>query len=76
MGFYKHATHRRPGDEPFWDPPFMTRDGPKMVYFGPKMAKQGRIVNVPKWSKSIKMANLSIFDHSEPLLAHLDTFGP
>ena len=54
MGFYKHATHRRPGDEPFWDPPFMTRDGPKMVYFGPKIAKHGRLVNVSKWSKGSK----------------------
>ena len=33
-------------------PPFMTGDGPKMVHFGPKMAKHGRLVNVPKWSKS------------------------
>ena len=31
--------------------PFMTGDGPKMVHFGPKMAKHGRLVNAPKWSK-------------------------
>ena len=31
-----------------WGPPFMTGDGPKMVNFGPKMAKPGRLVNVPK----------------------------
>ena len=34
-----------------WCRPFMTGDGPKMVHFGPKMAKHGRLVNVPKWSK-------------------------
>ena len=34
-----------------WGRPFMTGDGPKMVHFGPKMAKHGRLVNAPKWSK-------------------------
>ena len=64
-------------------PPFMTGDGPKMVHFGPKMAKHGRLVNVPKWSKRVqkgpkgsKMANLSVFDHLGPFWAHLDPFGP
>ena len=37
-----------------WGPPFMTGDGPKMVHFGPKMAKHGRLVNVPKWSKRVQ----------------------
>ena len=27
----------------------MTGDGPKMVHFGPKMAKHGRLVNAPKY---------------------------
>ena len=30
----------------------MTGDGPKMVHFGPKMAKHGRLVNAPKWSNA------------------------
>ena len=53
LGFFKQATHRTPSDEPFllWGPLFMTGDGPKMVYFGPKLAKHGRLVNAPKWSK-------------------------
>ena len=34
--------------------PFMTWDGPKMVHFGPKIAKQGRLVNVQKWSKRVQ----------------------
>ena len=35
-------------------PPLMTGDGPKMVHFGPKMAKHTRLVNVPKWSKRVQ----------------------
>ena len=34
-----------------WGPSLMTGDGLKMFHFGPKMAKHGRLVNVPKWSK-------------------------
>ena len=34
-----------------WGPLFMTGNGPKKVHFGPKLAKHGRLVNVPKWSK-------------------------
>ena len=44
------VTNRKSGDEPFfllWGPPFMTGDGPKIAPFGPKMAKHGRLVNVP-----------------------------
>ena len=33
---------------------FMTGDGPKMVNFGPKMAKNGKLVNDPKWSKRVQ----------------------
>ena len=33
----------------------MTGDGPKMVHFGPKMAKHDRLVNTPKWSKRVQM---------------------
>ena len=62
MGFYKQATHRRPGDESFllWGPTFMTGDGPKMVHFG------------PKGSKGTKMVNLSVFDHLGPFWTILD----
>ena len=69
MGFYKQATHRRPGDEPFllWGPTFMTGDGPKMVHSRPKMANYGRPVNVSKGPKGIKMANLSFFIIWNPL---------
>ena len=35
-------------------PMFMTGDGPKMVHFGPKMARNGRLVNAPKWSKRVQ----------------------
>ena len=51
LGFHKQPTHRRRGDEPFfllWGRPFMTGDGPKM-------AKQGRLVNAPKWSKRVSL---------------------
>ena len=51
MGFYKQATHRRPSDEAFfllWGPSFITEDGPKLVHFGPKMVKHGRLVNITK----------------------------
>ena len=37
-----------------WGPPLMTVDGPKMVHFGPKMAKYGRLVNLSKWSKRVQ----------------------
>ena len=57
LGSHKQATHRRRGDEPFLlhlGPPFMTGDGPKTVHFGQKMAKHGRLVNAPKWSKRVQ----------------------
>ena len=68
LGFFKQATHRRPSDEPFllWDPLFMTGDGPKMVHFGPKLAKHGRLVNVPKGPKGTIMVNPSVVDHLGP----------
>ena len=34
-----------------WGPPFLTRDGTKMVQFGPKMAEHSRLFSVSKWSK-------------------------
>ena len=37
-----------------WGAPFMTGDGPKMVHFGPKLTKYGRLVKVPKWSKMVQ----------------------
>ena len=66
-----------------WGRPVITGDGQKMVHFGPKTAKHGRLVNAPKWSKRVqkgskgtKMVNLSIFDHLGPFWSHLDPFGP
>ena len=60
-------------------PPFMTGDGPKMIHFGPKMAKYGSLVNTPKWSKrgpkGTKMVNLSVLDHLGPFWDHLDHLG-
>ena len=90
FGVLNQATHRTPmiGDLVIklfllLGPPFMTGDGQKMVHFGPKMAKHGRLVNVTKWSKRVqkgskgtKMVNLSVFDHLEPYWAHLDPFQP
>ena len=54
LGFYKQAIHMRPGDESFfyfgvhcsW-----LGIAKKKVHFGPKLAKHGRLVNAPKWSK-------------------------
>ena len=37
-----------------WDPPFMTGDCPNMAHFGPKLAKHGRLVNIPTWKSSTK----------------------
>merc|ERR1711894_826855 len=57
--------------------------GPKWTIFWTKLAKHGRPVSVPKWSKRVqkgpkgtKMVNLSVFDHLGPFWAHLDPFGP
>ena len=41
-----------------WGPPFMTGDGPKMVHFGPKIAKHGWLVNVPKWCITKSLCNI------------------
>ena len=71
----------RPGDEPFllWGPPFVPGDGPKMVHFGPKTARPGRLVNVPKWSKRVQMGTkwssqvfLTIWGHFGPIWTPLD----
>ena len=72
LSLYKQAICMRPDDEPFLllGPPFMTGDGLKKVHFGPKIAKHGRLVNVPKWSTQVF---LTIWD---PFWAHLDSFGP
>ena len=32
----------------------MAKNGLKMVHFGPKRAKHGRLVNTPKWSKRVQ----------------------
>ena len=69
LGFYKQATHRRSGDEScflLWGPPVMTGDSPKIVRFGLKLAKRGRFVNVPKWSKTVqKGPTLDKADYTE-----------
>ena len=39
-----------------WGPSFKTWDGPKLVYFGTKMAKHSRLVNDQKWSKRVQEA--------------------
>ena len=56
-----------------WGPPFLTGDGPKMVHFGPKMSKHGRLVNVPKWSKRVQMGPKW---SSQVFLTIWDPFGP
>ena len=40
------------------------------------MAKHGRLVNIPKGSKRVKMVNLDVFYNLGPFWAHLDNFGP
>ena len=48
-------------------------------FFGPFWTKNGRLVNVLKWTrgpKETKMVNLSVFDHLGPFWAPLDPFGP
>ena len=77
LGFYKQATHRRPGDEPFlfWGPQFMTGDGPKMVHFGPKLAKHGRLDKFPKWSKWDQNGQPRFFDHLGPFWPQMDKVG-
>ena len=86
MGFHKQATI---GDVVMslfllWGPPIMTGDGPKMVHFGPKMAKHGRLVNVPKWPKRVERGPkwssqvfLIIWDPFGPMtfLPHMDKVG-
>ena len=61
-----------------WGPPFMTRDGPKMVRFGSKMAKHSRLVTALKWFKRVqkrpKMANLSVLDDFGHIWTILDHF--
>ena len=63
-----------------WGPTFTTGNDPKMVHFGPKIAKHGRLVNVPKWFKRVQKGPkwstkvfLTIWD---PFWAHLNPFGP
>ena len=39
------------------------------------MAKHGRLVNIPKWSKKIQNGKPRCFDNLGPFWAHLNTFG-
>ena len=77
LGFYKQATYSRPGDEPFfyfgvqahdWEIP--SGNGPKMVHLGSKVAKHGRLVNVPKLSKRVQNVQHKCFRPFKTL------FGP
>ena len=58
----------------------MAVDDQKMVHFGPKMAKHGRLVNTPKWSKRVRKgpnwSTYVFFTICDPFCAHLDPFRP
>ena len=58
-----------------WGPPIMTGDGPKITYFGPKLAKHVKLVIVPKWSKRDLSGQPKCFLPFGTLLADLDPFG-
>ena len=82
LGFHKQATHRRPGDEPFftlgstvhdWGWP---KNGPFWTKNGQTWQACQRSKVVQKGPKGTKMINQSVFDHLGPFWAHLDTFGP
>ena len=84
LSLYKQAICMRPDDEPFLllGPPFMTGDGLKKVHFGPKIAKPGRLVNVPKWPNQVlkrpKWSTevfLIIWDSLRPIWTLLYQFG-
>jgi hypothetical protein len=82
LGFHKQATHRRPGDEPFftlwstvhdWGWP---KNGPFWTKNGQTWQACQRFKVVQKGLKGTKMVNLSVFDHLGPFWANLDPFGP
>ena len=82
LGFHKQATHRRPGDEPFftlwstvhdWGWP---KNGPFWTKNGQTWQACQRSKVVQKGPKGTKMVNLSVFDHLGPFWAPLDPFGP
>merc|ERR1711983_586590 len=82
LGFHRQATHRRPGDEPFftlgstvhdWGWP---KNGPFWTKNGQTWQACQRSKVVQKGPKGTKMVNLSVFDHLGPFWAHLDPFGP
>ena len=50
-----------------WDPLFMTGNGPKTIHSRPKMAKHGRPVNVPKWSKKVPNDGSKVLFYSKVL---------
>ena len=58
-----------------WGPTFTTGNDPKMVHFGKKgkrkKAKDGRLVNIQKWSKRVQNGQNNCFDHLGPFWAHL-----
>ena len=79
MGFYKQATHVRPGDEPFFTLGSTVHDWgwPKN---SPFYTKHGRLFNLSKWSKRVikgpKSQPLCFFTFFGPFWAHMDPFGP
>ena len=60
LGFFKQATHWRPGDEPFFTLVSTVQDwnGPKMVYFGPKWPTVAGLSKFQSGPKGTKMVNL------------------
>ena len=51
----------------------MCAGGSKMALLGPKMAKHGRLTDVPKWSKMVQIGQI---DQYNMFLTIWDNFGP
>ena len=78
--YYKQATHRRPGDEPFLGSTVYDWGWPKNCPFWTENGRTWQACQrskvVQKGPKGIKMVNLSVFDHLGPFWAPLGPFGP
>ena len=53
-GFCRGASEQKINSCLKWGRPFMTGDGLKMVHFGPRIAKHGRLVTAPNWFKRVQ----------------------
>ena len=75
LGFYKQATHRRSGDEPFFTLGSTVHEWgwPKKVHFWPKMAGLSTFHSGPKRTK---MVNQSVFSEFGTLLGPSGPFWP